>query len=63
MSRISVTGPAFTIADCYLYTLLTWTKFLKVDVSAWPALVAYLERVGARPSVQEARRVESGNKA
>ena len=44
-----VTGTAFTIADCYLYTLLTWTKFLKVDVSAWPALVAYMERVGARP--------------
>lgn len=58
-----VTGSAFTIADCYLYTLLTWTKFLKVDLSAWPAIVAYMERVGARPSVQEARRAESGSKA
>jgi len=57
-----VTGTAFTIADCYLYTLLGWTKFLKVDLSAWPALVAYMERIGARPSVQEARRAESGGK-
>lgn len=58
-----VTGTAFTIADCYLYTLLTWTKFLKVDLSSWPAIVAYMERVGARPAVQEARRAESGGKA
>ena len=57
-----VTGTAFTIADCYLYTLLTWTKFLKVDLSAWHAIVAYMERVGARPSVQEARRAEPGRR-
>lgn len=58
-----VTGTAFTIADCYLYTLLTWTKFLKIDLAAWPAIVAYMERIGARPAVQEARRVESGSKS
>ena len=58
-----LTGEKFTIADCYLYTVLNWTKFLKVDIAAWPAIGAYMERVGARASVQEARRAESGGKA
>jgi glutathione S-transferase len=58
-----VSGDKFTIADCYLYTVLNWTKFLKVDISAWPAIGAYMERVGSRASVQEARRIESGGKA
>jgi glutathione S-transferase len=55
-----VAGPTFTIADAYLYTILSWSKFLKVDLSRWPSLVAYLERIGARPAVLEAKRVESG---
>jgi glutathione S-transferase len=58
-----LTGDKFTIADCYLYTVLNWTKFLKVDIAAWPAIGAYMERVGGRASVQEARRIESGGKA
>ena len=58
-----LTGEKFTIADCYLYTVLNWTKFLKVDIAAWPAIGAFMERVGARASVQEARRAESGSRA
>ena len=53
-------GNAFTIADAYLFTVLSWSKPLKVDLARWPALGAYLDRIGARPSVQEARRRESG---
>jgi glutathione S-transferase len=53
-------GDRFTIADAYLYTILSWSKLLKVDLAGWPALVAYLERIGQRPAVQEAKRVESG---
>lgn len=53
-------GNAFTIADAYLYTILSWSKLLKVDLARWPALTAYLERIGARPSVRQAKRAESG---
>jgi glutathione S-transferase len=55
-----VAGNEFTIADAYLYTVLSWSKTLGVDLGKWPALRAYLERIGQRASVQEAKRVESG---
>lgn len=53
-------GDEFTIADAYLFTVVSWTKPLKVGIGNWPALGAYLERIGARASVQQAKRVESG---
>jgi glutathione S-transferase len=54
-----LTGEQFTIADAYLFTILSWSKALKVDLSKWPAITQYLQRVGARPAVQEAKRAES----
>lgn len=51
-------GSAFTAADAYLFTILNWTNFLKLDLSRWPALQAYLKRVGARPAVQAAMKAE-----
>ena len=60
--RPFVAGDKFTAADAYLYTILSWAKMLKVDLAPWPALGAYLERVGARPAVKEARRIEAGGK-
>jgi glutathione S-transferase len=55
-------GNQFTAADAYLYTVTTWAGYLKIDLSEFPALVAFQERVGARPSVQAARASESGKK-
>lgn len=51
-------GNDFTVADAYLFTILSWSKPLKFDLSPWPRLTDYLERVAARPAVQEARRAE-----
>jgi glutathione S-transferase len=48
----------FSVADPYLFTLLNWAGFTKVDLSAYPALVKYAERIRARPKVQEALRAE-----
>ncbi|MBK7847145.1 MAG: glutathione transferase GstA [Zoogloea sp.] len=56
--RHYLTGEAFTVADAYLFTVLTWTRLVDVDLSPWPSLGAYLERVGARPSVQAAMEAE-----
>lgn len=56
-------GEEFTIADAYLFTILSWSKPLKVDLARWPAITSYLQRVGARPSVQAVQRAESLHKA
>jgi len=53
-SQPYLTGASFTIADAYLFTILNWSHGLKVDLSPYPALVAYQERVRALPSVQRA---------
>ena len=51
-------GERFTAADAYLFTLLNWAQWTKVDLSRWPALTRYAEKVKARPKVQEALRAE-----
>ena len=53
-----LTGERFTIADAYLFTILNWAKILKVDLAKWPSLGQYLDRVAARPRVQQALREE-----
>lgn len=47
-------GSHFTVADGYLFTMLSWADRMKFDLSEMPNLVAYKARVGARPKVQEA---------
>ncbi|WP_437641668.1 glutathione transferase GstA [Sorangium sp. So ce854] len=54
-------GEQFTVTDGYLFTVLTWTKFAGVDLDRWPALVAYKDRIGARPAVQAALAAEQGS--
>ncbi len=47
-------GKQFTVADGYLFTMLTWADRMKFDLSSMPNLLAYKARVAARPKVQEA---------
>ena len=56
-------GKQFTVADGYLFTILTWADRMKFDLSAMPNLVAYKARVAARPKVQEALTKEGLMKA
>jgi len=51
-------GADFTVADAYLYTVAGWTKFVKIDISGYQNLLAYLQRVSARPAVQAALKAE-----
>jgi len=44
----------FTVADAYLYTVLNWTVPTRVDLSPWPAIKSYHERLQKRPSVAKA---------
>jgi glutathione S-transferase len=47
-------GGTFTVADAYLFTMLTWTKHVGIDLARWPVLTTYKARVAARPKVREA---------
>lgn len=51
-------GDAFTVADAYMFTVVNWSRFHKFDMATWPNLAAYMERVRARPKVQEAMKAE-----
>lgn len=51
-------GRRFTVADAYLFTIVSWTGFMKIDLAPWPALAAYQARIAERPAVQQALREE-----
>jgi glutathione S-transferase len=51
-------GDNFSVADGYLFTVTNWTKPMNIDLTPYPNLVAYRERVAARPAVQEAMKAE-----
>ena len=51
-------GDRFTVADAYLFTVLRWTPRIQVDLAKWPNVKAYVDRVAARPKVQEAMKAE-----
>ncbi|RYY38866.1 MAG: glutathione S-transferase, partial [Sphingomonadales bacterium] len=44
----------FSVADAYLLAVLNWCEFAKVPIADWPVLLAYRERLRARPSVARA---------
>jgi glutathione S-transferase len=51
-------GDTFSVADAYLYVILSWRQKLGVDLSRFPKVTALYERVRARPSAQAARKAE-----
>ncbi|MFA6070594.1 glutathione S-transferase [Janthinobacterium lividum] len=52
-------GDTFTVADAYLYTILGWSAHAKVDLSAFPQVRRLIERIGERPAVRQALRMEA----
>jgi len=56
-------GKQFTVADGYMFTMLSWADRMKFDLSGMPNLVAYRDRVAARPKVKEALTKEGLMKA
>ncbi len=51
-------GGQFTVADAYLFVIVGWSSFAKVELAAYPALRALMDRVGTRPKVREAQAAE-----
>lgn len=53
-----LTGDHFSVADGYLFVVTNWAKPQNIDLSGYPNLTAWRERVAARPAVQEAMKAE-----
>jgi len=53
-----LTGERFTVADAYLFTIVSWSAFVHVDLSSFSKLLGYMERVAQRPAVREAMKAE-----
>jgi glutathione S-transferase len=51
-------GESFTVADAYLFTVTTWASKVKFDLSPFPNVRAFQERVAARPAVKAAMQEE-----
>jgi glutathione S-transferase len=53
-TRPYLLGDTFTGADAYLFTVNSWERTVKFDLSAFPHVKAFQERVAARPAVRAA---------
>lgn len=56
-------GDRYSVADAYAFTVLGWAKWVKLDLSPYAQIVAYMDRVAGRPAVRSAMDKEglSGN--
>ncbi len=57
-SRQYITGDKFTVADAYCFVIVGWSKYKNIDLAPYPNLKAYMDRIAARPKVQEAMKAE-----
>ncbi len=53
----------YSIADPYLYTIMTWAELVKIDLSRWPNLVKFRQRMETRSAVQRVLEKETPVKA
>jgi glutathione S-transferase len=51
-------GSSYTVADIYFFVTLTWAGYVGIDLAQWPTIVAYRDRIAARPAVQAALKAE-----
>ena len=57
-SRNFIVGDNFTVADAYLFVMLTWAAYVGAELKRWPQLAAYYDRLMARPTVAKAFNAE-----
>jgi glutathione S-transferase len=51
-------GRSFTAADAYAFAIISWSRLTQIELTPFPALKRYMDRIAARPKVQEAMRAE-----
>jgi glutathione S-transferase len=52
-----LTGETFTIADAYLFVMIGWKPYFKFDLTSYPKLTKFHERVASRPSFARFRQL------
>lgn len=53
-------GSHLSVADAYLFVILTWARKMHFDLSLYPRLSAFFERMNERDSVKRALAAEAG---
>ena len=51
-------GDGFTVADAYLFVVLSWSDHAGFDLGPFPNTKAYIARMAERPSVRAAMKAE-----
>jgi glutathione S-transferase len=51
-------GAEFSVADAYLYNILTWSHRVNVDLSAYASVQRFMARMAQRPSVRASLEAE-----
>jgi len=51
-------GKNFSAPDAYAFTIINWVNCLGMNLKSFPSLQAYMDRVAARPKVQETLKSE-----
>jgi glutathione S-transferase len=49
---------AYSVADAYAFTIVSWSRYLGIALTPYPHLQAYLARVAERPAVKAALQAE-----
>ncbi|MDQ0741995.1 glutathione transferase GstA [Pseudomonas sp. W4I3] len=52
-------GARYSVADAYLFVVLRWAAVHGIELTQWPALVAFEQRMGERPAVIAALAAEN----
>ncbi len=56
--RSYLVGDRFSVADAYLFVILTWSEHVGLDLARWASAASFVKRIGARPQVLAALRAE-----
>lgn len=51
-------GDRFTVADAYLFVMVSWADHVKLDLASFANIKAFQQRVGGRPAVLTALKAE-----
>lgn len=61
--RDYVLGTQFSVADAYLYNVLSWPSRVGLDISGYPAIQRFMARMAQRPSVRASQEAEGLQRA
>ncbi|MGE3066038.1 MAG: glutathione transferase GstA [Hyphomicrobiaceae bacterium] len=53
-----IMGASFSLPDAYAFTVLNWSRAMKIDLSPYPNVQAFMTRMSERPTVQAAMKQE-----